>query len=111
MNETPQARQEFVWLAAMGKTTERGVPSVRPVGSDVATRVEAVELWMTLQQANARCCGILLESNNDEDVTVEGILLRSGTLYLCLAKPKEPDDWLVPARSRKHVSGNSHPIP
>jgi diguanylate cyclase (GGDEF)-like protein len=90
-----------------------GEKSVRLVRSDVASRVEAVELWMTLQQANDRSYGILLESDNDEDVTVEGISLRSGTLYLCrFAKPKEPGDWLVPARSRKHISGEfpSDPI-
>jgi hypothetical protein len=68
---------------------------------------------MTLQQANDRSYGILLESDNDEDVIVEGISLRSGTLYLCrFAKPKEPGDWLVPSHSRKHISGEfqSDPI-
>jgi diguanylate cyclase (GGDEF)-like protein len=88
-------------------------PGVRLIRSDVASRVEAVELWMTLQQANDRSYGILLESDNDEDVTIEGISLRRGTLYLCrFAKPKEPGDWLVPARSRKHISGEfaSDPI-
>ncbi|HXN24681.1 MAG TPA: GGDEF domain-containing protein [Candidatus Dormibacteraeota bacterium] len=90
-----------------------GAQSVRLVRSDVASRAEAVELWMTLQQANDRSYAILLESDNDEDVTVEGISLRTGTLYLCrFAKPKEPGDWLVPARSRKHISGEfpSDPI-
>jgi diguanylate cyclase (GGDEF)-like protein len=87
--------------------------SVRLVRSDVASRVEAVELWMTLQQANDRSYGILLESDNDEDVTIEGISLRTGTLYLCrFAKPKEPGEWLVPGHSRKHISGefSSDPI-
>jgi diguanylate cyclase (GGDEF)-like protein len=90
-----------------------GEPSFRLIRSDVASRVEAVELWMTLQHANDRSYGIRLESDNDEDVTVEGISLRSGTLYLCrFAKPKEPGDWLVAAHSRKHISGDfpSDPI-
>lgn len=90
-----------------------GEAGIRVVRSGVASRVEAVELWMTLQQANDRSYGILLESDNDEDVTVEGIALRNGTLYLCrFAKPKEASDWLVPARSRKHISGEfpSDPI-
>jgi diguanylate cyclase (GGDEF)-like protein len=83
-----------------------GESSFRLVRSDVASRVEAADLWMTLQQANDRSYGILLESDNDEDVIVEGISLRTGTLYLCrFAKPKEPGEWLVPARSRKHISG------
>jgi diguanylate cyclase (GGDEF)-like protein len=97
-------------LNAPGATTDGNVRLVR---SDVASRVEAVELWMTLQQANDRSYGILLESDNDEDVIVEGISLRTGTLYLCrFAKPKEPGDWLVPAHSRKHISGGfqSDPI-
>jgi len=88
-------------------------PSVRLVRSDVASRVEAVELWMTLQQANDRSYGILLESDSDEDVAIEGISLRRGTLYLCrFAQAKEPGDWLVPARSRKHIPGEfpSDPI-
>jgi diguanylate cyclase (GGDEF)-like protein len=90
-----------------------GDQTVRLIRSDVASRVEAVELWMTLQQANDRSYGILLESDNDEDVTIEGISLRKGTLYLCrFAKPKEPADWIVPAHSRKHISGefSSDPI-
>jgi diguanylate cyclase (GGDEF)-like protein len=98
-------------VRATGAATTDG--NVRLVRSDVASRVEAVELWMTLQQANDRSYGILLESDNDEDVIVEGISLRTGTLYLCrFAKPKEPGDWLVPAHSRKHISGEfqSDPI-
>lgn len=80
--------------------------TVRLVRTDVASRVEAVELWMTLQQANDRCYGILFENDSDEDVIIEGISLRTGTLFLCrFAKPKEPGEWLVPAHSRKHISG------
>src|SRR5689334_24251467 len=88
-------------------------PNIRLVRSDVASRVEAVELWMTLQQANDRSYGILLENDNDEAVIIEGIALRTGTLYLCrFAKPKEPGEWLVAAHSRKHISGefSSDPI-
>jgi diguanylate cyclase (GGDEF)-like protein len=90
-----------------------GEGTVRLVRSDVASRVEAVELWMTLQQSNDRAYGILFENDNDEDVTIEGVALRTGTLFLCrYAKPKEPGDWVVPAHSRKHISGEfaSDPI-
>jgi len=87
-----------------GVTDERDVRRVR---SDVASRVEAVELWMTLQQANNRSYGVLFENDNDEELIIEGISLRTGTLYLSrFAKPKEPGDWLVPAHSRKHISGD-----
>lgn len=80
--------------------------SVRLVRSDLASRVEAVELWMSLQQANNRSYGVLLENDTDEEVIIEGISLRTGTLYLSrFAKPKEPADWVVPAHSRKHISG------
>jgi diguanylate cyclase (GGDEF)-like protein len=68
--------------AQLNATTATSEGNVRLVRSDVASRVEAVELWMTLQQANNRSYGILLESDNDEDVIVEGISLRSGTLEL-----------------------------
>lgn len=90
-----------------------GEGNIRLVRSDVASRVEAVELWMTLQQASDGSYGILLENDNDEDAIIEGISLRTGTLYLCrFAKPKEPGEWLVPAHSRKHISGEfpSDPI-
>ena len=43
--------------------TSGSEPSVRLIRSDFASRVEAVELWMTLQQANDRSYGILLESD------------------------------------------------
>jgi diguanylate cyclase (GGDEF)-like protein len=93
--------------------TATNEPNVRLVRGDIASRVEAVDLWMTLQQANDRSYGILLENDNDEDVNIEGISLRTDTLYLCrFAKPKEPGEWLVPAHSRKHISGEfpSDPI-
>ena len=86
---------------------------VRLVRSDVASRVEAIKVWMTLQQSNDRSYGILLENDNDEDVIIEGVALRTGTLFLCrFAKPKEPGDWLVQTHSRKHISGEfaSDPI-
>lgn len=83
-----------------------GAGTLRVVRSDVASRVEAVELWMTLQHSNDRSYGILLENDNDEEVTIEGVALRTGTLFLCpFAKPKEPTDWVVPAHSRNHISG------
>jgi diguanylate cyclase (GGDEF)-like protein len=80
--------------------------NVHIIRSDVASRVEAIELWMSLQQANYGNYTILLESDNDEDVIVEGLTLRKGTLYLCrFAKPKQPGEWVVPAHSRKQISG------
>lgn len=99
--------------AQLNALTVTSEGTVRLVRSDVASRVEAIELWMTLQQVNDRSYGILLENDNDEDVIVEGISLRSATLYLCrFAKPKEPGEWLVPGHSRKHISGefSSDPI-
>jgi diguanylate cyclase (GGDEF)-like protein len=87
----------------------RGTPAeggARLIRSDVASRVEAVELWMSLQQASDRYYAISFENDNDEDVLIEGISLRTGTLYLCrFAKAKEPREWLVSAHSRKFLSG------
>lgn len=81
--------------------------SVRVIRSDIASKVESVELWMTLQQANHRSYSILFESDNDDDVIIEGVTLRKGTLYLCrFDKPKKPGDWVVPAHSRKQISGD-----
>jgi len=80
--------------------------NVRVIRSDVASRVEAVQLWMSLQQANHGTYVITLESDNDEDVIVEGISLRKRTLYLCrFAKPKQPGEWMVPAHSRQQITG------
>jgi diguanylate cyclase (GGDEF)-like protein len=79
---------------------------VRIIRSDIASKIEAIELWMSLQQARNRSYMIMLESDNDESVLIEGVSLRKGTLYLCrFDKPKQLGEWVVPAHSRKQISG------
>jgi hypothetical protein len=88
----------------IGSTTTDA--DVRIIRSDVASRVEAVELWMSLQQARNRSYMIMLESDNDESVLIEGVSLRKGTLYLCrFDKPKQFGEWVVPSHSQKQISG------
>jgi len=79
--------------------------SVRIVRSDIASKVESAELWMTLEQAHRIHYGILLENDNDEDVIVEGVSLRKGTLYLCRFDKPKSGEWVVQAHSRKRISG------
>lgn len=78
----------------------------RIIRADVASRVEAVGLWMRLLQCNGNYFEIVVQNDSDEDVKIEGVALRIGTLYL--SRPTEPgstDDWLVGARSAKKIFG------
>lgn len=75
-----------------GQSGETILPAGRRyMRGDITSRVEAVELWMSLNQAvNARRYDIAVKNDNDEEVTVEGVALKFGALYLCnFSKPKE----------------------
>jgi diguanylate cyclase (GGDEF)-like protein len=81
-------------------------PASRVIRADIASRVEAVELWISVTQCNGRDFSFVVENDNDEDVKVEAIVLRVGALYLSRpAKPGKIDKWIVPAHSRAQVSG------
>ena len=71
---------------------------------DITSRIEAVELWMSLNAVNDRQYDILIQNNNDEEVTIEGVSLRFGGMYLCnFSKPKE--STTIKARSSARTSG------
>jgi len=59
-----------------------------------------------LEKSNYRNYVISVENGHDEDVIIEGITLRKGTLYLCrFDRPKQPGEWTVLAHSKKQISG------
>ena len=45
---------------------------------DIASRVEAVELWMRLTQGSGDYYSVSITNDSDEDVTVEAITLQEG---------------------------------
>lgn len=93
-------------VRAAGAQLHEGGPtgdqSVRLIRSDVASRVEALELWMTLQQANDRSYGILLESDNDEDMTLK--VSRSAAVRCISAGLPSRRNLVIGSSRRAHES-------
>jgi len=78
--------------------------SARTMRLDIASRVEAVELWMRLTQGSGDYYSVSITNDSDEDVTVEAITLKKDKVYLSEpSKPSESDDWKIPKRSSKTI--------
>jgi diguanylate cyclase (GGDEF)-like protein len=93
-------------------TTENRGDSVRMMRLDIASRVEAVELWMRLQQGNERSFWVVVTNDSDEDVTIEAITLRKGSLYLSEpSKPKPKDDWKIGKHSSQTINWEASVAP
>jgi diguanylate cyclase (GGDEF)-like protein len=87
------------------KTSTRAAPNPKPVRSDIASRVEAAELWMSLEQGAYPSFIIRIENKSDENVTIESIALKYGNVYLCPpTKPSKSEELELPSRSKKHLS-------
>lgn len=70
--------------AVRGQTGERIIPEGRRyMRGDITSRVEAVELWMSINALNDRHFDILVKNDGDEEVTVEAVNIKYGKLYLC----------------------------
>jgi diguanylate cyclase (GGDEF)-like protein len=79
--------------------------SARTIRLDIASRVEAVELWMRLESGNGQNYSIIIKNDSDEDVTVEAITLKKDKVYLSEpSKPLPSDDWKIGKRSGKTIS-------
>ncbi|PYT52155.1 MAG: hypothetical protein DMG43_12530, partial [Acidobacteria bacterium] len=86
-------------------TPEIRVDSARTMRLDIASRVEAVELWMRLTQGSWDHYSAAITNDSDEDVTVEAITLKKGKVYLSEpSKPSDSDDWKIPKRSAKTIN-------
>lgn len=69
---------------AAGESGEQIFPEgKRYMRGDITSRVEAVELWMSISAFNDRHFDILVKNDGDEEVTVEAVNIRYGKLYLC----------------------------
>ena len=80
--------------------SEMNQSSARTIRLDIASRVEAVELWMQLRQGSGEHYSAYITNDSDEDVTVEAITLRMGKVYLSEpSKPLDSDNWKIPKRS------------
>jgi diguanylate cyclase (GGDEF)-like protein len=84
----------------------------RTIRLDIASRVEAVELWMQLRQGSGDHFSAYITNDSDEDVTVEAITLRKGKVYLSEpTKASEADDWKIPKRSSKTINWRTKSVP
>ena len=78
---------------------------MRYMRGDITSRVEALELWMSLRGVNGRHIEISVLNDSDEEISIEGVSLRIGTLYLVqFGKPEGGANWIVGARSQKQIS-------
>jgi diguanylate cyclase (GGDEF)-like protein len=86
--------------------------SARTMRIDIASRVEAVELWMRLTAGHHDQYAAVITNDSDEDVTVEAITLKKDTVYLAEpSKPSASDDWKIPKRSNKTISWKAKKAP
>ena len=86
--------------------------SARTMRIDIASRVEAVELWMRLTAGHSEDYSAVITNESDEDVTVEAITLQKGTVYLSEAsKPSGSDDWKIPKGTSKTISWRAKRTP
>jgi diguanylate cyclase (GGDEF)-like protein len=73
--------------------------------SDIAPRVDAAELWMTLQTGYHSNFVLIIENRSDDEVTIESITLKHGTVHLCPpSKPSKLEELVLPPHSKKQVS-------
>jgi diguanylate cyclase (GGDEF)-like protein len=88
---------------AMGSETR--ADSARTMRLDIASRVEAVELWMRLTEGIQDNYSAIITNDSDEDVTVEAITLKKDKVYLSEpSNPSASDDWKIEKRSTKTIS-------
>lgn len=93
-------------------TTEDRGNSLRMIRLDIDSRVEAVELWMRLQQGNGKYLSVLITNDSDEDVTIEAMTLKKDRLYL--SQPYKTDskgDWKIGKHSSRQISWESPVAP
>lgn len=91
-------------------SAQSNVPA-RPTRSDITSRVEADELWMSLQQGYHPHFILLVENKSDDEINIESIALKRGKLFLCEpSKPKASDELVIPARSKRQISSWSPPV-
>jgi len=94
-----------VWNGTFSEGSPSAGARARKVQTDIASRVEAAELWISLQQAQHPGFILLIENKSDDEVTIESITLKCGTLHLCPpSKPAKLDELELPARSKKQIS-------
>jgi diguanylate cyclase (GGDEF)-like protein len=95
-----------VQIATSGGDMDLG--SSRGFRLDIASRADAVGLWMKLERAYYGDFSVMITNDSDEDVTVEAITLKRDKLYLSRpAKRQETDDWKVGKFSKKMLSWHS----
>jgi hypothetical protein len=84
--------------------SEMNQNSARTIRLDIASRIEAVELWMRLESGNRQNYSVIVTNDSDEDVTVEAITLKKDKVYLSVpSKPLPSDDWKIEKRSGKTI--------
>ena len=95
-----QAKEDGGNAVRGAMASETNQNSARTMRLDIASRVEAVELWMQLRQGSGDYYSVYITNDSDEDVTVEAITLRMGKVYLSEpSKPLDSDNWKIPKRS------------
>ena len=88
-----------------GQSGETIIPEGRRyMRGDITSRVEAVELWMSLNAFNGRQYDIRVQNDSDEEVTIEGATLRFGSLFLSNFSKLRESTTIAP-RSSGRISG------
>lgn len=100
-----QAKEDGGNAVRGSMASEMRVDSARTMRLDIASRVEAVELWMRLAQGNQDQYSASITNDSDEDVAVEAITMKKDNVYLSEpTKPSASDDWKIEKRSSKTIA-------
>ncbi len=87
--------------------SEMRADSARTMRLDIASRVEAVELWMRLTQGSQEYYSAVITNDSDEDVTVEAITMRKDKVYLPNRANRQPQmTGRYKSTLRKRLVGN-----
>jgi len=99
-----QAKEDGGNVVRGAMASETDADSARTMRVDIASRVEAVQLWMRLEYGNRQNYSVIVTNDSDEDVTVEAITLRKDKVFLSEpGKPAPSDDWKIGKGSSKTI--------
>jgi diguanylate cyclase (GGDEF)-like protein len=100
-----QAKEDGGNAVRGAMASEMKADSARTMRIDIASRVEAVELWMRLVQGNQDYYMASITNDSDEDVAVEAITMKKDNVYLSEpTKASESDDWKIGKHSSKQIN-------
>jgi len=110
MYDSKQSGGNRVTIHAASAGSKQLLPKRTP--GDIARRVEAAELSVSLRQAVSQNYIVLLKNDSDEEVSLKKLTLERNGLELSQpARPKEAEEWTLAPRSGREIAWSPAPDP